>query len=219
MRIVRVVFLTWALALSLLWVLESGAVTDRGRGSCTYRTYKWNVDLRRAVEHETVRHPYDELAPEEIDASSGCTVCEEDQVEVEVTPLRPFRMCSSLAPEVRAVLTDLLAAGEPINEVVGYRVGRSRGDVDLHGNRTEFSNHSYGIALDINPLQNGLYDHCDNFGPLCRLIRGGPWRPGEPGTLTADGRIVIEMRKAGFEWGGEIAGRQKDFMHFSPSGY
>jgi len=30
---------------------------------------------------------------------------------------------------------------------------------------------------------------------------------------------VIDLGKAGFLWGGRIEGRQKDFMHFSPTGY
>jgi len=117
------------------------------------------------------------------------------------------------------VLERLQRAGEPINEIIAYRVGRTRGDADRNGNRTGFSNHSFGIALDINPKQNGLYHDCPVFGPSCRLVRGGPWRPGEAGALTADGATVREMKAAGFHWGGEIEGRQKDFMHFSPSGY
>ena len=32
--------------------------------------------------------------------------------------------------------------------------------------------------------------------------------------------IALELfKEAGFRWGGEIEGQQKDFMHFSPSGY
>jgi hypothetical protein len=114
---------------------------------------------------------------------------------------------------------ELVGGGAPIQEVVGYHVGRTRGDPDQAGRRTGFSNHAYGIALDINPARNGLYDRCEVFGTGCRLIRGGAWRPDDPGALTADGPIVRRLAAAGFKWGGEIAGRQKDFMHFSPTGY
>ncbi len=64
-----------------------------------------------------------------------------------------------------------------------------------------------------------MYDNCVQLGPECRLLRGGEWRPGMPGTLEKDGEIVNMLKSAGFRWGGEIAGRQKDFMHFSLTGY
>jgi hypothetical protein len=187
--------------------------------TCTYKTYTWNVHLRQAVEVETVRHPYSDLRPDEIDPATGCTVCEEDQEIMHVPRLAPFRVCKKFAPQIGALLQELVRARELIYEVVGYRVGKTRGDPDGNGNRTQFSNHSYGIAIDINSQQNGLYDRCLMFGTHCRLIRGGPWRPGQPGTLTADCAVVKGMKAAGFHWGGQIQGRQKDFMHFSPSGY
>jgi hypothetical protein len=201
--------------------LISGAKVraEGGPETCTYQTYKWNVHLRQPVEVETVSHPHSDLSPDEIDPATGCTVCAEDQQIIYVPPLAPFRACKKLAPHLRVVLEELVRAGEPIYEIEGYRVGKTRGDPDEEGNRTRFSNHSYGIAIDINPQRNGLYDRCLRFGPHCRLIRGGPWRPGQPGTLTADGTVVKAMKTAGFSWGGEIQGKQKDFMHFSPSGY
>ena len=95
----------------------------------------------------------------------------------------------------------------------------TRGKVDAESNRTQFSNHSFGIALDINDEQNGLYGQCFSFGPQCKLRKGGPWRPDQFASLVEDGDIVQSMKALGFKWGGEIQGRQKDFMHFSPTGY
>jgi hypothetical protein len=95
----------------------------------------------------------------------------------------------------------------------------TRGDTDRHGNRTRYSNHAFGIALDINPEANGLYDRCPRFGPGCRLIKGGRWNPARPASLTADGPVVRALKNIGLRWGGQIEGRQKDFMHFSPTGY
>ena len=188
--------------------------------TCTYETYKWNVEQRRAVEYSQVSHPYSELSEEEIDSATGCTVCTEDQVVLRVATLPPFRVCRELATDIEQTLEQLVQQGEPINEVVGYRVGKTRGDVDAHGNRTRFSNHSYGVALDINPKQNGLYTNCIEFGPQCRLIKGGPWLPSlTPLSLRPDGKTVAAMRSIGLNWGGEIKGKQKDFMHFSISGY
>jgi hypothetical protein len=190
-------------------------------GGCTYRSFRWDVVQHRAVAHVTVHHPYADVSPEERDAATGCTVCEEDQDTVAVPGLAPFLMCRVLAPAAREALTELIRDGAAVRDVVGYHVGRTRGDPDGQGRRTGFSNHAYGIALDINPAQNGLYDRCEVFGPQCRLLCGGLWRPeaNDPGTLTASGPIVRRLAAAGFKWGGAIAGRQKDFMHFSPTGY
>jgi len=133
--------------------------------------------------------------------------------------LQPFFVCFKLAPRVRSILGDMLERGAPVRTVVGYHVIKSRGPINGNGNRTGFSNHSYGTAIDINPELNGLYDNCITFGPACRLIRGGAWKPGVPGTIDTNSDIVSLFKQAGFKWGGEIVGKQKDFMHFSPTGY
>jgi hypothetical protein len=188
--------------------------------TCSYETYSWNVQQKKAVAFLQVSHPYSELRDDEIDPDTGCTVCMEDQVEIKFASLPAFRVCHKLASDLKQTLEYLVHSGEPIYKVVGYRVGKTRGNVDADGNRIRFSNHSYGIALDINPDQNGLYTSCREFGPNCRLIMGGAWLPGEhPASLLPDGDIVQTMQSIGFKWGGEIEGRQKDFMHFSISGY
>lgn len=168
---------------------------------------------------QKVRHSYAKLSPEEIDPTSGCTICSEDQEIISIPPLPSFSVCFKLAPRVRSVMQYLVKNNAPINAVTAYHVIKSRGPLDRDGNRTRFSNHSFGTAIDINPEQNGLYDDCITFGPQCRLLRGGEWRPGAPGTLDKSSDIVIRMKQAGFQWGGEIAGNQKDFMHFSVTGY
>jgi hypothetical protein len=204
-----------------LVVVQAMLASSQASGACTYHSFRWDVVQHRAVAHAAVRHPYAEVSAEERDAATGCTVCEEDQDTVAVPGLPPFLMCRSLAPLASEALTELMRAGAPIRDVVGYHVGRTRGDADGQGRRTGFSNHAYGIALDINPALNGLYDRCEVFGPHCRLLRGGVWRPegGDPGTLTASSPVVARLAAAGFKWGGAIPGRQKDFMHFSPTGY
>ena len=98
-------------------------------------------------------------------------------------------------------------------------MGRTRGKPDAKGLRTHFSNHSFGTAIDLNAGLNGMYSNCEEFGEACRLIRGGLWLPHIPGTLTADSIAVRALQAIGWKLGGQIAGRQKDFMHFSPSGY
>ncbi len=202
-----------------LTIERSGAAIHPLPSDCTYEMQVWNVYLKKSIGSTKVQHPYSELAPEEIDPQTGCTVCSEDQVNISIPPLPPFSVCSRIAPRIRPVLEDLVRNSAPLFSVVGYRVIKSRGPVDVSGNRTEFSNHSFGTAVDINPEQNGLYDNCLTFGPACRLLRGGEWRPGAPGALERNSEIVLLLKQEGFRWGGEIKGRQKDFMHFSMSGY
>lgn len=129
-------------------------------------------------------------------------------------------MCKLIAPQVKGAFLELQRRGAQIKSVVAYRVGRSRGNIDSNGNRSGFSNHSYGVALDINAEHNGLYTQCERFGPHCVLSRGGVWQPGnDPYSLSSTSDIVRVFKANGLKWGGEIAGQQKDFMHFSPSGY
>ena len=128
-------------------------------------------------------------------------------------------MCRHVAGKLDHSLRKLKEQHQPISTVIGYRVGMTKGIPDDQGNRTEFSYHSFGIAVDINPEKNGLYDNCIRYGPNCRLIKGGAWDPDQTGSLTKNHPVVLELQSIGFKWGGEIQGRQKDFMHFSPTGY
>lgn len=204
--------------LTLCAVLLCGTAAHADEAQCTYTTYQWNVRERKAVGYRKVVKPYNELTADEKDAS-GCTVCDEDQVILTYPGLHPFKVCKFIAPQIRAIIEKLQSRHAPLLDVVGYRVGMTRGNINQAGNRTGFSNHSFGVALDINTGQNGLYENCVSINPSCRLIKGGKWNPKQEFSLTKDSVIVQEFKRNGFLWGGEIAGQQKDFMHFSPTGY
>ena len=187
---------------------------------CTYSTWSWNVHEKKAVEYRLVKKDFRELAPFERDPVSGCSVCEQDQLEISLPNLKPFKICKHVATDVENSLRSLIQTGQPIKSVIGYRVGLTRGPLDVKGNRTQFSNHSFGVAIDINAEHNGLYTNCFQFGPQCKKIRGGHWRPGiDPLSLVHNSQIVQMFKRIGLKWGGEIKGRQKDFMHFSITGY
>ncbi len=188
--------------------------------SCHYHDWRWNAAQKRAVERILVEKDYAQLLPDERDVRSGCTVCAEDQTSIKVAGVPEFSVCKRYAQTVQDALEKLVRQGEKVYSVIGYRVGHTRGDLDSQGNRTAFSNHSFGIAIDINPDHNGLYGNCPDFGPHCTLLRAGPWRPEDsPYSLRRDGLTVRVLKEAGFKWGGEIEGLQKDFMHFSLTGY
>jgi hypothetical protein len=189
--------------------------------TCTYTLAIWNSRAGKVTRTIRIERKYSEITEEERDRSAtGCTVCSEDQVRIKLPGLDSFSVCHVIADRVEGGLRDLIAQGEPIFSVSGYRPVRSKGSLNADGERTELSNHAFGTAIDINRMHNGLYENCYEWSPECRLIQGGPWRPGESeGSLSPDGPIVRKMKSLGFQWGGEIRASQKDFMHFSLSGF
>ena len=204
---------------SPFFVLQVEAQEKAQEKTCTNDTYAWNVNSKSAVNRRSITKPYTALTPIERDAQTGCTVCRQDQRTVTLRNGVTFQMCAVLAPRVESRLNALVSRGVVIKSVTGYRVGLTRGDVDAQGNRTQFSNHSYGISVDINADKNGLYGNCVRFSPQCQLRKGGRWQPNTPEGLHKNAPTVRALKDIGFKWGGEIQGRQKDFMHFSPTGY
>ena len=69
------------------------------------------------------------------------------------------------------------------------------------------SNHAYGYAIDINPVQNP-YIKRNKILPL-----GAVYDPDAPGTITRDSQLVQEFKKRGWSWGGDWRS-VKDYQHF-----
>jgi len=69
------------------------------------------------------------------------------------------------------------------------------------------SMHSYGFAIDINPVQNPYFK-----GSIV-LPEGAIYNPVAPGTLTAASPIVKTFKRLGWGWGGEWKSL-KDYQHF-----
>lgn len=67
--------------------------------------------------------------------------------------------------------------------------------------------HSYGFALDINPLQNPYIK-----GAVV-LPKGAVYDPAVPGTLTGTCAVVKTFKRLGWTWGGEWKSL-KDYQHF-----
>jgi hypothetical protein len=185
---------------------------------CTFDTWDWDSIQKKSVNHKKITKSKSELTTDERGTYTGCSVCEEDQEEIRIEGLPAFKICKQLKSKIVKAIKKTVAEGFPIVSVVGYRVGKSKGPLNTTGQRTQFSNHSFGTAIDYNSEKNGLYDQCIHFGPGCRLIRGGNYQKDTPGSITNISIIYKEMTAAGFKWGGEIDGKQKDFMHFSLNG-
>lgn len=184
---------------------------------CTFNDWAWNSAAGRAENFRDVSMPRDDLSTEQRHSTLPCTVCREDQVRISAGEQSAL-ICKAIAGEVEDALRRAEEAGFTINTLTGYRVGRTKGPLDANGLRTQYSHHSFGLAIDINAAQNGLYDRCVEFGRHCRLRRGGRWEPSADGTISPQTPLYQAMRRAGLKWGGELKGRQKDFMHFSLEG-
>ena len=191
--------------------------TASASDSCTFSDWAWNSAAGRAENFREVQMARADLSPEQRHRVLPCSICREDQLRISVGEHSTL-ICKAIAGDVEDALRRAEEMGFTINSLTGYRVGRTKGPLDIRGLRTQYSHHSFGLAIDINAEQNGLYDRCVEFGPHCRLRRGGPWVPGEEGTITPQTPLYQEMRRAGLKWGGELKGRQKDFMHFSLDG-
>ena len=78
-----------------------------------------------------------------------------------------------------------------------------------------WSQHTYGLAIDLNPVQNPYVNGSDVIPNV-----GKPYvnRKNErPGMILAKGPVVRAFRDIGWEWGGNW-NSVKDYMHFSKTG-
>ena len=82
---------------------------------------------------------------------------------------------------------------------------------DATGKPGVFSNHSWGRAIDINPLTNPYVKGDKVLPPAGRayLDRTKAF----PGSILKDSFVVREFEKAGWTWGGRWPDRQ-DYQHF-----
>ena len=78
-----------------------------------------------------------------------------------------------------------------------------------------FSQHAYGLAIDVNTFQNPYAKGRVVLPELAssyldrRRVRAG--------MVTADGPVVAAFARIGWEWGGDWS-RSRDYMHFSRNG-
>ena len=83
------------------------------------------------------------------------------------------------------------------------------------GSTTTFSQHAYGLAIDVDPFQNP-YTKGDLVLPELAssyLDRDDV----RPGMITPDGVVVRAFESIGWTWGGTWSSL-KDYQHFSQNG-
>ena len=77
-----------------------------------------------------------------------------------------------------------------------------------------WSNHAYGLAVDINPVENPYVGCGQSRDPRARRYRDRSVH--RKGMVTR--RVIAAFRSIGWGWGGSWAGNTKDYMHFSVTG-
>ena len=73
---------------------------------------------------------------------------------------------------------------------------------------TKLSLHSFGRAVDINPVQNPVIYPNGVIVP-----KGAKYSPSSAGTFSANNPVVQEFVKRGWHWGGNFQ-QPKDYHHF-----
>jgi hypothetical protein len=132
-----------------------------------------------------------------------------------------------VASQVVAIFRRLYDAGVPIRRMVAVDAygGSDFRSIEADNTSafncryvdgtTRFSEHAYGRAIDINPIENpyvsgGTTSHAASRPYLDRAnVR--------PGMAVAGGPLVEAFRRAGWGWGGLWSGAV-DYQHFSASG-
>jgi hypothetical protein len=119
------------------------------------------------------------------------------------------------------VFSRLYANGFPIQQMVPVDVYGGSDDASMAANNTSafncrqvtggtrYSEHSYGWAIDVNPVQNPYVRGTTVLPPGGRTDRS----PG-PGVITAGDATVQAFAAIGWSWGGYWS-TVKDYQHFS----
>ncbi len=115
-----------------------------------------------------------------------------------------------LKEEVVEIFSALLHIGFPIEKVVPIVAYGWNDEASMGANNSSafnyrlilgtdrLSNHSYGRAIDINPMQNPYFARDGKVHPV-----GATHNPSVPGTLTVDSEAVAIFKAKGWIWGGD----------------
>ena len=99
------------------------------------------------------------------------------------------------------------------NDTSAFACRATRGSSQKHG--TVYSQHAYGLAVDVNPFQNPYHNGAVVLPELASayLDRGDV----RPGMILAGGPVVQAFAAIGWVWGGSWHSL-KDLQHFSANG-
>ncbi len=81
---------------------------------------------------------------------------------------------------------------------------------------TRWSMHAYGLAIDVNPIENPYVDDGATSHPASRPYLDRSRH--RPGMAYEGGVLVAAFRSIGWGWGGDWSGSVRDYQHFSATG-
>jgi D-alanyl-D-alanine carboxypeptidase len=132
------------------------------------------------------------------------------------------------APSMVSVFSKLFAAKFPIERMVPIEAYGGDDDKSVLDNNTSafncrtvagtsrYSRHSYGLAIDINPVQNPyVRSNGTVMDPNARKYIDRSRN--EPGMIKRGDVVVTAFSDIGWKWGGQW-NRTKDYQHFSDNG-
>jgi D-alanyl-D-alanine carboxypeptidase len=130
---------------------------------------------------------------------------------------RVFRQLYSLRFPIRHLsFADAYGRGQPADgDISGSFECRKAIPSPCGSGTGNWSNHAYGLAVDLNPIENPYVG--------CGATRTPSSRPYlnrkrlRPGMVTP--AVVKAFRSIGWGWGGAWPGNTKDYMHFSWNGH
>jgi hypothetical protein len=79
-----------------------------------------------------------------------------------------------------------------------------------------WSEHAYGRAIDINPIENPYVENGRVYHDASRPYVSR--QPARKGMAVEGGALVLAFDAIGWGWGGRWSGSVKDYQHFSGSG-
>ena len=124
-----------------------------------------------------------------------------------------------VSEELQTIFMELLKLHFPIEKIIPVVFYNGNDDLSMEDNNssafnyrvihgtTELSNHSYGLAIDINPKMNPYIARDGSVLP-----KNATHNFEEPGTLVPESDAVRAFTSRGWEWGGDW--QRKDWQHF-----
>jgi hypothetical protein len=132
-------------------------------------------------------------------------------------------MNKRFAGEAEQIFQELYAIRFPINRVdpyENYKPGGENAEKDVtvgfycrraQDAPTEWSGHAYGIAIDLNPLENPFRDAKDGWWP--KQAAASAVRDDANGKVSPNVEAFRIFARHGWAWGGFYTG-EPDYMHF-----
>ena len=123
-------------------------------------------------------------------------------------PIRHMRLADAYGPRAGRPRDGDVSGSFECRQAVPSPCGGGRGT-------GSWSNHAFGLAVDLNPVENPYVGCGQTRDPAARRYRDRSRH--RPGMVTP--RVIRAFASIGWGWGGAWTGNTKDYMHFSSSGH